>query len=258
MVLPSGSWLAQRGTSPVTRNGENPLRHWGLRRNRWRVAVQAKLNSRQRRFLLDQGYLLLRSRLDPAVLAPIRERLAELVRRTVTAWGDDPSLDTTEACVLANFGVADPCFAPCHQHPLLADAASLVFGGAWHLRDLDLRAPIPGAGEQGLHADYAERRTEGPWQTLSAMWCVTPFTRDSGPLRVIPGSHHRAEPPIDMEHGYGNGMGPHPDEVKIIAPAGSVVLFAAADLWHSGTFNYTPAPRLALTVHIDPDLPGGG
>ena len=118
--------------------------------------------------------------------------------------------------------------------------------------------PFPGAGKQGLHTDDAERRTEGPWQTLSAMWCVTPFTRDSGPLRVIPGSHRRRTPPIDTEHGYATGMGPHPDEVKIIAPAGSVILFNAADLWHSGTFNYTPAARLALTVHFDPgagDLP---
>ena len=84
------------------------------------------------------------------------------------------------------------------------------------------------------------------------MWCVTPFTRDSSPLRVIPGSHRRIEPPIDMEHGYATGMGPHPDEVKIIAPAGSVILFDSADLWHSGTFNYTPAARLALTVHFSP------
>jgi hypothetical protein len=78
------------------------------------------------------------------------------------------------------------------------------------------------------------------------------FTRDSGPLRVIPGSHRRSEPPIDMEHGYATGMGPHPDEVKIIAPAGSVILFNSADLWHSGTFNYTPAARLALTAHFAP------
>jgi hypothetical protein len=47
-------------------------------------------------------------------------------------------------------------------------------------------------------------------------------------------------------------MGPHPDEVKIIAPAGSVVMFNASALWHSGTFNYTPAARLGLTVHFDP------
>src|SRR5260370_40873443 len=89
------------------------------------------------------------------------------------------------------------------------------------------------------------------------MWCVTPFTRDSGPLRVIPSSHRRAEPPIDMEHGYATGMGRHPDEVKIIAPPGSVILFNAADLWHSGTFNYAPAARLALTVHFDPGRQAG-
>jgi hypothetical protein len=216
------------------------------------VAVQAKLSSRQCRFLLDQGYLVVRSPLDPAVLTRIKDRLEELVWQTVAAWADDPRLDTTEACVLAEFDAADPDFAPCHRHRLLAGAATLVLGSTWHVRSLDLRAPIPGAGEQGLHPDYAERRTEGPWQTLSAMWCVTPFTRDSGPLRVIPGSLRRAEPAFDTEHGYAAGMGPHPDEVKIIAPAGSVILFNAADLWHSGTFNYTPAARLALTVHIDP------
>lgn len=91
------------------------------------------------------------------------------------------------------------------------------------------------------------------------MWCVTPLTRDSGPLRVIPGSHRRREPPIDTEHGYATGMGPHPGEVKIIAPAGSVILFNAADLWHSGPFNYTPAARLAITAHFDPGRqPGSG
>lgn len=216
------------------------------------VAIRAKLSARQRRLLLGRGYLVVRSQLAPAVLTPIRDWLEELVRQTVAAWADDPSLDTTEACVTATFGAADPRFAPCYQHRLLADAAALVLGHPWHVRDLDLRAPIPGAGEQGLHRDYAHRRTQWPWQTLSAMWCITPFTRDSGPLRVIPGSHRRAGPPIDTEHGYATGMGPHPDEVKIIAPAGSVIFFNAADLWHSGTFNYTPAARLALTVHLDP------
>lgn len=216
------------------------------------MAAQAKLSARQRRFLLDQGYLVVRSQLDQAVLARIRDRLDELVRETVAAWADDPSLDTTEGCVVAEFDVADPDFVPCHQHPLLGDAAAVVLGGTWHVRNLDLRAPIPGPGEQGLHQDHAERRTEGSWQTLSAMWCVTSFTRDSGPLRVIPGSHRRTVPPIDTERGYGTGMGPHPDEVKITAPAGSVILFNAADLWQAGTFNYTPAARLALTVHLDP------
>ena len=31
-----------------------------------------------------------------------------------------------------------------------------------------------------------------------------------------------------------------------------MILFNAADLWHSGTFTCTPAAHLALTVHFDP------
>jgi hypothetical protein len=35
-------------------------------------------------------------------------------------------------------------------------------------------------------------------------------------------------------------------------PAGSLILFNAADIWHSGTFNYSPGPRLAVTANFDP------
>jgi ectoine hydroxylase-related dioxygenase (phytanoyl-CoA dioxygenase family) len=217
------------------------------------VAARVQLSARQRRFLQEQGYLVVRSLLDEAALAPIRDRLDRLVRATVAAWADEPSLDTAEGCVMATFDLADPGFAPCHKHPLLADAATAVLGDDWYVQDLDLRAPIPGSGEQGLHPDFGQRSTAGPWQYLAAMWCVTAFTRDSGPLRVIPGSHRRSEPPIDLKHGYATGMGPHPDEVKIIAPAGSVILFNSADLWHSGTFNDSPAPRLALTAGLAAD-----
>jgi ectoine hydroxylase-related dioxygenase (phytanoyl-CoA dioxygenase family) len=49
---------------------------------------------------------------------------------------------------------------------------------------------------------------------------------------------------------YGCEMCPHPAEVKVVAPAGSLILFNGADLWHSGTFNYSPAPRLAVTAAL--------
>jgi ectoine hydroxylase-related dioxygenase (phytanoyl-CoA dioxygenase family) len=53
-------------------------------------------------------------------------------------------------------------------------------------------------------------------------------------------------------------MGPHPDEVKLIAPAGSLILFNNASLGHSGTLNYSPAPRLAATTSISPANCGPG
>lgn len=201
---------------------------------------------------MRDGYLLVPSLLDETTLGQIRSRLDELVRQTVAAWDADPDPDIPEPGVVrVKLSADDRDFAPCHEHPLLADAATAVLGQEWHVSGLLLRAPLPGCGHQGLHADFAERRTWGPWQTLSAMWCISGSTPDNGPLRVIPGSHRVSQPPIDMS-AFGSGMGPHPDEVKIVAPAGSLILFNSADLWHSGTFNYSPAPRLALTAGFGP------
>jgi hypothetical protein len=165
------------------------------------MATPTRLTPRQRRSLTADGYLLVRSLLGGADLARITARLADHVRQTVATWADEPSLDTYGGCVMTRFELDDPGLAPCSQHPLLADAAASVLADGWRLQALELRAPIPGCGEQGLHMDFDERGTEPTWRALSAMWCISEFTRDNGPLRVIPGSHLVSEPPIDTEHG---------------------------------------------------------
>jgi hypothetical protein len=216
------------------------------------MATGCGLTPAGRASLKRDGYLLVPSLLGASVLARIRDRLDELVRQTVAAWQAGQVQDIAEPGVVrAGLDLADADFAPCREHPLLADAATTVLGAGWRLTALSLRAPLPGCGHQGLHPDFEQRRTEEPWQTLSAMWAITPFTADNGPLRVIPGSHRVSEPPIDIQ-GFGSGMGPHPHEVKVTAPAGSVILFNSASLWHSGTFNYSPQPRLAVTAGFAP------
>lgn len=211
-----------------------------------------ELTAAQRDALKRDGYLLITSLLSEQVLARIRHRLNHLVRQAITAWQADPAKDIAEPGVVRiRLDLADGDFAPCHEHPLLADAATTVLGAGWHLTTLNLRAPLPGCGHQGLHADFEQHRIGQPWQALSAMWTITAFTRENGPLRVIPGSHQFSDPPIDMQ-AFGSGMGPHREEVKITAPAGSVILFNNADLWHSGTFNYSPEPRLAVTAGFAP------
>jgi hypothetical protein len=204
------------------------------------------LSAGQREPLERDGYLLVPSLLDESVLAPMRARLDELVHQTLVAWDADPGQDVEESGVVhAALGLSDPGFAPCREHPLLAE-----LGPDWHLGGLGLRAPLPGCGHQGLHPDYYPgHRTRGPWRSLAAMWCISAFTPDNGPLRVIPGSHRVDRNPADALP-LGCEMGPHPAEVKVVAPAGSVILFNNADLWHSGTFNYSPAPRLAVTATL--------
>jgi Phytanoyl-CoA dioxygenase (PhyH) len=215
----------------------------------------AQLSVQQRESLKGDGYLTVPSLLDETILGRLASRLEQLVCQNTAAWDADPGPVIAEPGVVrAKLDLADPDFAPCCEHPLLPQAATAVLGDDWHLAALNLRAPLPGCGHQGLHPDFEERRIDGPWQTLSVMWCITAFTPDNGPLRVIPGSHRMREPPIDRL-AFGSGMGPHPDEVKIVAPAGSVILFNSADLWHSGTLNYSPAPRMAVTAGFNPGEP---
>lgn len=244
----------------MQRPGSSPLIGCGAVYQQRRISVVSRRDglsiAEQRESLERDGYLLVPSLLDEIVLAPVRARLDELVHQTLVAWDADPAQDVEERGVVhANLGLSDPDFAPCCEHPLLAEVAVAVLGRDWHVGGLELRAPLPGCGHQGLHPDYFPgHRTRGPWRSLSAMWCISAFTPENGPLRVIPGSHRVDRNPADALP-LGCEMGPHPAEVKVVAPAGSVIFFNGADLWHSGTFNYSPVPRLAVTAALLGDRP---
>ena len=249
--------MARRGLprGAVQRPVSGPLIACGTVYRQRRISIVSRRNglliAGQRESLERDGYLLVPSLLDEIVLAPMRARLDELVYQTLVAWDADPARDVEERGVVhAKLGLSDPDFAPCREHLLLAEAAAAVLSPDWHLGGLELRAPLPGCGHQGLHPDYFPgHRTRGPWRSLSAMWCISAFTPDNGPLRVIPGSHRVDRNPADVLP-LGCEMGPHPAEVQVVAPAGSIILFNGADLWHSGTFNYSPAPRLAVTAAL--------
>jgi hypothetical protein len=58
-------------------------------------------------------------------------------------------------------------------------------------------------------------------------------------------------PPVDALP-FGGETGPPPGAVKIVAPAGPLILVSAADMWHSGTFNYSRAARMAVAANVGP------
>jgi Phytanoyl-CoA dioxygenase (PhyH) len=214
------------------------------------VAGQAELTSRQRHSLAEDGYVLVPALLAADALAALAARLDELARAIIAEADAAPGGQWEEAGVVrVRLDRADPGYAPLFRQPLLFSAADAVIGPGCRVDGLSLRAPLPGCGYQGLHLDFFPgHRTSGPWQLLAAMWCITGFTRDNGSLRVIPGSHRSAHDPADdMKF---PGMGPHPDEAKLIAPAGSLILFNSASLWHSGMLNCSPQLRPAVTTYL--------
>src|SRR5215831_20076021 len=91
------------------------------------------LTAGQLESLERDGYLLVLSLLDETVLAPMRTRLDELVYQTLVAWDANPGQDVEERGVVhAKLGLPDPDFAPCREHPLLAEAAAVMLGPDWH------------------------------------------------------------------------------------------------------------------------------
>jgi ectoine hydroxylase-related dioxygenase (phytanoyl-CoA dioxygenase family) len=68
------------------------------------------------------------------------------------------------------------------------------------------------------------------------------FTRSNGATRVVPGSHTWRQRPHEV---LADPTAPHPDEVLLTGPAGSIAVMNA-HVWHGGTANRTGAPRLAM------------
>ena len=132
------------------------------------------------------------------------------------------------------------------DHPAVAAAAGHVLGRPFRVRDLHGRNPLPGFGQQGLHADWMSRASVEPYFVLTAIWMIDDFTRDNGATRVVPGTH-RLLRPIPRELGQPDAT--HPSEVVVTGEAGSVLVFNG-HTWHSGRRNASAGPRRAAQMVV--------
>jgi ectoine hydroxylase-related dioxygenase (phytanoyl-CoA dioxygenase family) len=186
------------------------------------------------------GYVPLEGVLSGQVLARMRSRLAELL----AAEGERAGLEVHQEAGtdrLADLVNKDPVFDICFTDPrLLARVAHVL--GDFKLSSLNFRAARPGEGLQALHAEGGPVREPGRYQVCNSVWLLDDFTADNGATRVVPGSHRSGKSPGDV---MSDVRDPHADEVLLLAPAGTVVVFNS-HLWHGGTLNRSLLPRRAL------------
>ncbi|HXU35071.1 MAG TPA: phytanoyl-CoA dioxygenase family protein [Blastocatellia bacterium] len=133
-------------------------------------------------------------------------------------------------------------FERVYTHPL-------VLAGVWHvlqvpfrLAQMNGREPLPGYGQQGLHADWTARAKGEPFRIVTSIWLLDNFTSENGATRVVPGTHRLLTRPPKS---FADPQSRHRDQRIISAPAGSVLLFNG-HLWHSGTRNQTSLRRRVL------------
>jgi ectoine hydroxylase-related dioxygenase (phytanoyl-CoA dioxygenase family) len=200
----------------------------------------ATLDEQTRDHLDRNGYAVLPGVLSEQELEAIRVRLAE----RLALEGDQAGLEvhqeagTNRLADLVNKG---PMFRPCFTHPRVLACMAHVLD-EFKLSSLNFREALPGQGLQALHADFGGPAPAEGFQVCNSVWLLDDFTADNGATRVVPGSHRSdTVPRLAMP----DPTAAHPDEVLLIAPAGTVVVFNS-HTWHGGTVNRTDRPRRAL------------
>ena len=202
------------------------------------------LTDTERAQLDRDGYLPLAGIMPPCIVALFRDKMAALL----AAEGADAGKEVHQEAGtdrLANLVDKDPLFEYCLLQTRVLAGITHVLGPDFHLSSLNSRFALPGQGLQGLHADWGAAVEPGDYSVCNSIWLLDDFTADNGATRVVPGSHRSGKHPSELGVDLTK---PHPDEVILQAPAGTVVIFNA-HTWHGGTLNRTAASRRAMHVY---------
>lgn len=207
------------------------------------------LTTEEKKFLDTQGYLVLGKILEDHQLEQIRNRIEALMQEEGERAGfellDSPYIRHPKeagADRLADLVNKDPAFDVFYTHPRVLTAISRVLGRDLKLSSLNYRAAKPGTGEQKLHVDWHEPVSHGEYKVCNSIWLLDDFTAANGATRIVPGSHLDGQLPQDV---LADPWAPHPGEIILMAPAGTVVVFNS-HVWHGGTRNRTSTKRRAI------------
>lgn len=195
------------------------------------------LSLEEKSSLDERGYLLLMNLIDQSGLERLRSAF-EQVDAEQRHSEDKRQSGTRHINDLVNKGSK---FEQAYMHPKLLAAAYHVLDRPFRLGQLNGRDPLPGYGQQGLHADWGYRAPHDPFQVVTAIWILDGFTEKNGATRIVPGTHRTKTPPKAMA----DPASRHPDQISVIADAGSLLIFNG-HLWHSGTRNNSASSRRVL------------
>jgi hypothetical protein len=196
------------------------------------------LSDMERRSLDEQGYLLMTDLIDRIWLDQLRKDFEEAASKNGRSPGGKES-GTRHPDDLLNRSKA--FHGICTQPKVLA-AIHHILRRPFRLSQFGGRDPLPGYGQQGLHADWMHRSANEPAWVVTAIWMLDDFTKDNGATRIVPGTHRLSG---QVPKAIADPAGHHPDELIVTGVAGSVLLFNG-HLWHSGTRNNSRSSRRAL------------
>jgi ectoine hydroxylase-related dioxygenase (phytanoyl-CoA dioxygenase family) len=200
------------------------------------------MNQQELRQLDEQGYVVLDRFMPEEFLHALRNRIEELYEHEGENAGSEFRQEPN-ARRLANLVDKGEIFQQLIAMPRVLDLVGHVLGPQFKLSSLNARSADPHSSEaQPLHCDAGALPDEKGYCVCNTIWLLDDFTSDNGPTRIVPGTHNSGRFPQDV---LGDPTAPHPEEITVLAPAGSVVVMNT-HAWHGGTANRTDAPRRAI------------
>jgi len=190
----------------------------------------------------EQGFVLLERCMPPDLLTGLRDRIHTLFAEEGAGAGGE-FLQEEYAHRLANLVDKGAIFQRAIIFPEVLAGVRHVLGDDCKLSSVNARAADPHSPVgQPLHVDMGAIPDERGYWVCNTVWMLDDFTTENGATRMVPGSHRWKQRPQDV---LADPLAPHPDEVLLTGPAGSIAIMNA-HLWHGGTANRTDAPRLAM------------
>ena len=195
------------------------------------------------------GFVNLGQLLNSQEVKEVNDKIDELLANEGTTAGSElfdskyirhPTEDGVDR--LADLVNKGRVFDQLYMHPKVLATVETVIGKAYKLSSLNYRAAKPGKGLQKLHVDWGNTVASGEYKVCNTIWLLDDFVFNNGATRIVPGTHKLDELPNDALE---NPLEKHPDQVLILAPAGSVVVFNS-HVWHGGTTNLTQKDRRSI------------
>src|SRR6185312_2527412 len=186
----------------------------------------------------EQGYVVLERFMPDEFLQALRRRIEALYQQEGENAGSEFRQEP-HARRLANLVDKGEVFQQLIVTPRVLELVGHVLALRFKLSSLNARSADPHSAEaQPLHCDAGALPDENGYCVCNTIWLLDDFTPENGATRIVPGSHKWGKLP---QHVLDDPAAPHPEEILVTGPAGSVVVMNT-HAWHGGTANRTDRP----------------
>jgi len=193
------------------------------------------ISAKEKEALDRDGYVVFPDVIDEKLLNALRAAFEAGCGRN----GNSAVLKESGTRHVNDLANRDRVFEVLYTNPRALAAVYHVLRDEFRVGQIGGRDPLPGFGQQGLHADWTARFRGEPFRIVTTIWLLDDFTDENGATRVVPGTHLLLGQPPKK---FADPGSRHPDQKIITARAGSVLVFNG-HLWHSGTTNKSSRSR---------------